>query len=143
MAVETRSFRINTSGNSDILDITNNVADEIIRSSIIEGHALIFVSGSTAGITTIEFEPGLKKDYPEFFERIIPSGKTYHHDNTWHDGNGHSHIRSSLQGTSFIIPFVNKKLLLGTWQQLILIDFDNRPRSREIIVQLNGKKENE
>ncbi|HSD63097.1 MAG TPA: secondary thiamine-phosphate synthase enzyme YjbQ [Ignavibacteriaceae bacterium] len=143
MAVETRSFSISTKGNSDILDVTNKVADEIVRSSIVEGHALIFVSGSTAGITTIEFEPGLKKDYPEFFERIIPSGKTYHHDNTWHDGNGHSHIRSSLQGTSFTIPFVNKKLLLGTWQQIILIDFDNRPRSREIIVQLNGKKVNE
>ncbi len=143
MAVETRSFRINTKGDSDIIDITKKVSEEIDASSIFEGNALIFVSGSTAGITTIEFEPGLKKDYPEFFERIIPSGKSYYHDNTWHDGNGHSHLRSSLQGTSFTVPFVNKKLLLGTWQQIILIDFDNRQRNREIIVQLNGKKENE
>lgn len=143
MAVDTRSFKINTRGNTDITDITRKVSDEIESSSIIEGNALIFVSGSTAGITTIEYEPGLRKDYPEFFEKIIPSGKTYYHDNTWHDGNGHSHLRSSLQGTSFTVPFVNKRLLLGTWQQIILIDFDNRPRSREIIVQLTGKKENE
>lgn len=143
MAVDTRSFRINTKGDSDIIDITKKVSEEIDASSIFEGNALIFVSGSTAGITTIEFEPGLRKDYPEFFEKIIPSGKSYHHDNTWHDGNGYSHLRSSLQGTSFTVPFVNKKLLLGTWQQIILIDFDNRQRSREIIVQLNGKKENE
>lgn len=143
MAIETLSFRVNTKGNSDIIDITGKISNLIDGSSVIEGNALIFVSGSTAGITTIEYEPGLRKDYPEFFEKIIPSGKPYHHDNTWHDGNGHSHIRSSLQGTSFIVPFVNKKLLLGTWQQIILIDFDNRSRSREIIVQLNGIKENE
>lgn|SRR5512146_91080 len=139
MAVETRSFRVDTKGNSDIVDITDKVAGEIDKSSFSEGSALVFVGGSTAGITTIEFEPGLRKDYPEFFERLIPSGKRYNHDDTWHDGNGHSHIRASLQGASFTVPFVHKKLLLGTWQQIILIDFDNKSRSREIIVQLNGR----
>ncbi len=143
MAVETRSIRVNTRGNADIIDITGKVASEIENSSISEGSALIFVGGSTAGITTIEFEPGLKKDYPEFFEKIAPSNKSYKHDDTWHDGNGHSHIRASLQGASFTVPFVNKNMLLGTWQQIILIDFDNRSRTREIIVQLNGRKENE
>lgn len=143
MAVETHSFKVNTGGNSDLVDITEKVAGEVYNSSITEGSALVFVGGSTAGITTIEFEPGLKKDYPEFFEKLIPSDKRYYHDDTWHDGNGHSHIRASIQGASFTVPFVNKKLLLGTWQQIILIDFDNRARTRQIIVQLNGKKENE
>lgn len=143
MAVETKRFKVSTKGDSDVIDITGKVADEIDNSSIVEGNALIFVGGSTAGITTIEFEPGLRKDYPEFFEKLVPSQKRYYHDDTWHDGNGHSHIRASLQGASFTVPFVNKKLLLGTWQQIILIDFDNRPRKREIIVQLNGRKNNE
>jgi secondary thiamine-phosphate synthase enzyme len=143
MSVETRSINVKTRGNSDIVDITGKVADEIHNSSFVEGNALIFVGGSTAGITTIEYEPGLRKDYPEFFEKLIPSNVRYNHDDTWHDGNGHSHIRASLQGASFTVPFVNKKLLLGTWQQIILIDFDNHSRSREIIVQLNGRKENE
>ncbi len=143
MAVETRSIRVNTRGNADIIDITENVSAEIKNSSISEGNVLIFVGGSTAGITTIEFEPGLRKDYPEFFEKLVPSDRSYKHNDTWHDGNGHSHIRASLQGASFTVPFVNKKMLLGTWQQIILIDFDNRSRNREIIVQLNGRKENE
>ena len=143
MAVETRSIKVHTNGNADMIDITGNVSNEIKNYSITEGNALIFVGGSTAGITTIEFEPGLRKDYPEFFEKLVPSSRRYNHDETWHDGNGHSHIRASLQGASFTVPFVNKKMLLGTWQQIILIDFDNRSRNREIIVQLNGKKENE
>ena len=103
---------------------------------------MVFVGGSTAGITTIEYEPGLKKDYPAFFEKIIPSNISYQHDKTWHDGNGHSHIRASLQGASLTIPFLNGNLLLGTWQQIILVDFDNRPRKRNITVQVTGKNEN-
>jgi secondary thiamine-phosphate synthase enzyme len=143
MAVETHRFKVNTSGNSVLIDITEKVSNEVLNSSITEGSVLVFVGGSTAGITTIEFEPGLKKDYPEFFEKLVPSDKKYYHDDTWHDGNGHSHIRAALQGASFSVPFVNKRLLLGTWQQIILIDFDNRARNREIIVQLNGRRENE
>jgi len=141
--LETLSFSIKTRGNTSITDITDQVQAMLTSSGFSEGNALIFVSGSTAGITTIEYEPGLLKDYPAFFEKIVPSNQRFHHDDTWHDGNGHSHIRASLQGASFIVPFVNKKLLLGTWQQIILIDFDNHSRQREIIVQLNGIKEDE
>lgn len=139
--IETFSFILNSNGNCHIIDITCKVEKTIIENNFIEGSALIFVPGSTAGITTIEYEPGLLKDYPDFFEKIIPQNKNYQHDNTWHDGNGHSHIRSSLQGASLTIPFKNKSLILGTWQQVVLVDFDNRSRKREIIVQLTGRKE--
>jgi secondary thiamine-phosphate synthase enzyme len=139
MEVRTLSFGVKTKGFNDIVDITDEVQSQISNSGLTEGSALIFVVGSTASITTIEFEPGLKKDYPEFMEKIIPSNKSYHHDNTWHDGNGFAHLRASLQGASFTVPFNNKQLLLGTWQQIILIDFDNRQRTRKIIVQLVGK----
>lgn len=142
-SVETQSFTIRTKGNTSITDITNQVQEKILNSKFIEGSVLIFVSGSTAGITTIEYEPGLLKDYPIFFERIIPSNQRYYHDETWHDGNGHSHVRASLQGSSFTVPFSSKRLLLGTWQQIVLIDFDTHPRQREIIVQLSGITENE
>ncbi len=139
--VETFSFTLNSKGNCDIIDITNKVQEIILKNNFVEGSALIFVPGSTAGITTIECEPGLLKDYPEFFERIIPKNKNYHHDNTWHDGNGHSHIRASLQGASFTVPFKDKSLILGTWQQIIFVDFDNRSRNRKVIVQLMGLRE--
>lgn len=141
--VETLSFSIRTKGNTSISDITEKVQSMLTSSGFSEGMALIFVSGSTAGITTIEYEPGLLKDYPTFFEKIIPSNQRYSHDETWHDGNGHSHVRASLQGASFTVPFSHKNLLLGTWQQIALIDFDNHSRQREIIVQLNGIKEDE
>jgi len=140
MKIETHSFKINTKGNTDIIDITESVRGKIISAGFKEGSVLLFAGGSTAGITTIEYEPGLLKDYPKFFEKIIPSNINYHHDNTWHDGNGHSHVRAALQGASFTVPFTNGKLLLGTWQQIILIDFDNRPRQRNIIVQITGTK---
>jgi len=139
MEVKTLSFNVKTKGFNDILDITDEVQSLISDSGFSEGSALVFVVGSTAGISTIEFEPGLMKDYPELMEKIIPSNKSYHHDDTWHDGNGYAHLRASLQGASFTVPFSAKQLLLGTWQQIILIDFDNRQRTRNIIVQLTGK----
>ncbi len=139
MAVKTFSFAVETKGFTDIIDITPRVSQIVSESGIMEGSALVFVPGSTAGITTIEYEPGLLKDYPEFFERIIPSNKRYSHDDTWHDGNGFSHVRAALQGASFTVPFSAGKLLLGTWQQIILVDFDNRGRSRRVIVQINGE----
>ena len=138
--VETCSFNVKSRGNCEIIDITNQVQKIITENNFTEGNALVFVPGSTAGITTIECEPGLLRDYPEFFEKIIPQNKNYHHDNTWHDGNGHSHIRASLQGASFTVPFKDKSLILGTWQQIIFVDFDNRSRNREIIIQLTGLK---
>jgi secondary thiamine-phosphate synthase enzyme len=140
MEIETHSFEVKTKGNNDIIDITDNVNSRIVNAGFIEGNALIFIGGSTAGITTIEYEPGLLKDYPDFFEKIIPSKITYKHDNTWHDGNGYAHVRAALQGASFTVPFKDKKLLLGTWQQIILVDFDNRSRNRKVIVQITGKK---
>lgn len=138
--IETDSFTITSKGDCDIIDITNKVHEIILENNFTEGNALVFVPGSTAGITTIEYESGLLKDYPKFFERIAPKNIEYHHNNTWHDRNGHSHIWASLQGASFMVPFKNKSLILGTWQQIIFVDFDNRPRNREIIVQLTGMK---
>lgn len=139
MAVKTFSFTVETKGRTDIIDITTKVEETISESGLNEGSALVFVPGSTAGVTTIEYEPGLLKDYPEFFEKIIPSNIRYAHNDTWHDGNGFSHVRAALQGASFTVPFSNGNLLLGTWQQIILVDFDNRSRSRRVIVQLNGE----
>lgn len=138
MQIRTESIDIQTKGRTDIIDITDEVRTVLNESGLQEGNALVFAPGATAGITTIEYEPGLLQDYPEFFERIIPSGERYKHDDTWHDGNGHSHVRASLQGSSFQVPFVGGGLLLGTWQQIILVDFDNRPRNRKVIIQLMG-----
>lgn len=138
VSIKTLSFVIHTKGDMDIIDITDNASKQINKSGFTEGNALVFVGGSTAGITTIEYEPGLLYDYPAFFEKIIPSDIRYKHDDTWHDSNGHSHIRASLQGASFTVPFVNGNMLLGTWQQIILIEFDTRPRNRNIVVQVTG-----
>ncbi len=140
MEIATLSISVSTKGNCDIIDITDNVNSIINSNDFNEGNVLIFAGGSTAGITTIEYEPGLLKDYPKFFEKIIPSDVNYEHDNTWHDGNGHSHVRAAIQGASLTVPFSNGRLLLGTWQQIVFIDFDNRSRKREIIVQLFGIK---
>lgn len=138
MEIKTLAFTIATKGFTNIIDITDEVAEKLSETGLTEGNVLVFVSGSTAGLTTIEYEPGLLKDYPAFFEMLIPSGKRYHHDDTWHDGNGYAHIRASLQGCSLTVPFKNGRLLLGTWQQIILIDFDNTPRKREIVTQFTG-----
>ena len=139
MSVKTLGFKIQTKGRTDIINITHQVQDIVKESGIKEGSVLVFAPGSTAGITTTEYEPGLLEDYPRFFEKIIPSKADYEHDKTWHDGNGYSHVRAALQGASFNVPFTGEKLLLGTWQQIILVDFDNRPRNREIIVQVMGE----
>jgi len=140
MEIETHSIAISTSGNCDIIDITEKVENLVVKNNFSEGNILLFAGGSTAGITTIEYESGLLKDYPKFFDRIAPSNINYEHDNTWHDGNGHSHIRAAVQGASLTVPFLNGRLRLGTWQQIVFIDFDNRSRKREITVQITGKK---
>jgi secondary thiamine-phosphate synthase enzyme len=140
MEIETYSISISTKGNCDIVDITDKVGNLITQNNFIEGNVLLFAGGSTAGITTIEYEPGLLKDYPKFFERIAPASINYEHDNTWHDGNGHSHVRAAIQGASLTVPFSKGRMLLGTWQQIIFVDFDNRSRRREIVVQITGKK---
>jgi secondary thiamine-phosphate synthase enzyme len=137
--IYTRFFDIKTQGDSDVIDITALVNRELEEVELDEGLVTIFVSGSTAGLTTIEFEPGLVKDIRTCFERLIPQEMQYHHEDTWHDGNGHSHIRSALLKTSFAVPILDHKLLLGTWQQVILVDFDNRPRTRRVVAQFVGK----
>ena len=140
MEIETHSIQVETRGNCDIIDITNAVSNLISNHNFVEGNVLVFAGGSTAGITTIEYEPGLLKDYPKFFDRIAPVNLNYDHDNTWHDGNGHSHVRAAIQGASLTVPFSKGRLLLGTWQQIICVDFDNRSRRRDITVQITGKK---
>jgi len=139
MKIKTETIYVETKGFNGIVDITSDVQKIVTKSGMKEGSALVFAVGSTVGITTIEYEPGLLKDYPDFLEKIIPSSSQYHHDETWHDGNGFAHVRSSLQGTSFTVPFSDSTLLLGTWQQIILVNFDNRTRKRSIVVQLIGE----
>ncbi len=137
--VVTRKITIQTDGNCDIVDITSQVAREVAGTNIDNGVATVFVSGSTAGISTIEYEPGLVSDFKAMWERNIPQNVNYAHNLAWGDGNGHSHLRASLLGASLVVPINNKKLTLGTWQQIVLVDFDNRPRSRQIIVQVMGE----
>ena len=139
MTIQSKTIRINTRGNCDMIDITEQVAREINESPINSGLATIFITGSTAGITTIEYESGVLSDYKEMWERNVPSNITYQHDQRWGDGNGYSHVRASLQGPSLVVPFANKRMMLGTWQQIVVVDFDNRARSREIVLQLLGE----
>ena len=139
MTVASRTIRLNTKGNCDIVDITSEVAREVSDSGISNGTATIFITGSTAGVTTIEFEPGLVADFRDMWDRVIPQNIPYQHDRAWGDGNGHSHVRASLLSASLTVPFMNKRLTLGTWQQIVLLDFDNRSRSREIVVQVIGE----
>ena len=136
MPIITERFNIATKGYTDIIDITEQV-EKIIKNHNPEGaQVMVYVTGSTASITTLEYEPGLLKDVPEAFEIIAPMDKIYHHDETWHDGNGFAHIRASMTGNSKSFPVKNNELVLGTWQQIVLIDFDNKPRTRCIYVQI-------
>lgn len=139
MAVVTKSIKLKSKGETDIIDITERVSDCVAGSRLKDGTVTVFVPGSTAGLTTIEYEPGLLKDLPHCFEIIAPRGGEYHHNLRWQDGNGFSHVRAAVLGPSLTVPFSNKKMHLGTWQQIVLIDFDNRPRSRELIVQIVGE----
>jgi secondary thiamine-phosphate synthase enzyme len=139
MKIITQEIQKKTKGNCDIIDITGDINDILIKSGIKEGLCTAFSVGSTAGITTIEYEPGLLKDIPKLLDKLIPSAVRYNHDDTWGDGNGHSHLRSALFKTSLSIPIYKGELTLGTWQQVVFIDFDNRSRNRRIIVQIMGE----
>ena len=130
------NFTIHTQGHTDIIDITKNVQNAVYRHSLRDAMVTVYIPGSTAAITTIEYEDGLVKDLTEAFEKIAPAGDTYHHDELWHDGNGYAHIRAALLGNSVFIPLINGALNLGTWQQIVLIDFDNKPRLRNVCVQI-------
>ncbi|MDZ7291819.1 MAG: secondary thiamine-phosphate synthase enzyme YjbQ [candidate division KSB1 bacterium] len=139
MPIKTERFSLSTQGFTDIHDITSHVHTALKKAGLKDGVVTVFVSGSTAGVTTIEYEPGLLKDLPEAFEKIAPMNVRYHHDDTWGDGNGYAHVRASLLGASLVVPFEDGKLLLGTWQQIVLVDFDNRPRRREVVLQFIGE----
>ena len=138
-----RAYRIteSTAGFCDIIDITAKVRQHLAASTIRNGLAALFVSGSTAALTTIEHEPGLIQDLKELVEKLAPSDRRYHHDDRWGDDNGFSHLRAALFGPALSIPVEEGKLSLGTWQQIVLLDFDNRPRTREVTVQYTGESE--
>jgi len=129
---------LRTSAKDEIIEITGNVQDIVSKSGIDNGLACIFVAGSTAAVTTVEFEPGLVKDLKEAMDRLYPRGIDYEHHRRWGDGNGHSHVRAALVGPSLTVPIVDGRLLLGTWQQIVFLEFDNKPRSREVAVQIVG-----
>lgn len=135
------TIEVSSKGFNDIIDITPHVRQFVKENGLKEGQLLVFINGSTAAISTIEYEPGLLKDLPEMMENIAPMNKRYHHDDTWHDGNGYAHLRSTLTGASFTVPVIEGRLVLGTWQQIILIDFDNSPRHRSVVLQFVGEKE--
>jgi len=139
--LETHSIEFSTKGNTQLVDITDDVQQVLNQSGFSEGNITLFAVGSTTGLSTVEYEPGLvHHDVAEMYQKIAPYGIAYRHNQTWGDDNGAAHLRSTLTGSSLVIPFLHNKLILGTWQQLIFIDFDTRARSRKVIVQLLGKK---
>lgn len=139
MAVVTKQFSIHTRGEGDILDVTRNVAEAVAESRLRNGIATVFVPGSTGAITTIEYEPGLLRDLPNILERVAPKRLLYEHEKRWHDGNGHSHVRASLIGPSITVPFIDGRLTLGTWQQIIFMELDVHSRSRNLVIQIIGE----
>ncbi|WP_309491987.1 secondary thiamine-phosphate synthase enzyme YjbQ [Candidatus Hecatella orcuttiae] len=139
MPVVTKLINLRSKGELDIINITDEVAEAVKLSRLENGVATIFVPGSTGGLTTIEYEPGLLKDFPAMLERIAPKNLTYEHEKRWHDGNGHSHVRASLVGPSLAVPFVERKLTLGTWQQIVFIELDIHSRARQLVVQIVGE----
>ena len=139
MKIINEHITFDTKGHSDIIDITQQVQQNISSSNLNNGSVLIFVPGATGALTTIEYEPGLVSDLQDALERIAPQGLEYANNLKWGDGNGHSHVRASLMSPSLTVPFVDGKMTLGTWQQIIFIDLDNRSRSRKLVVQITGE----
>jgi len=140
MKVVSDTIKLQTEGEGDMIDMTSQLSNIVKESKIKNGTVTIFVLGSTAAVTTIEYESGLIHDFPVMLSRIVPKGIEYEHDNTWHDGNGHSHVRSSLIGPSITIPIIHGKLTLGTWQQVVLLEMDTRSRNRTVILQIMGQR---
>ena len=139
MQIFSQDLNLKTCKETDIVDITQAVVDVVKKSDLSDGIVTIFVPGSTGAVTTIEYEPGLRKDFPAALERLGPKHLTYEHEKTWHDGNGHSHVRASLLGPSLTVPFRKHQLLVGTWQQIVFVELDIRSRSRNIVVQVMGE----
>lgn len=141
LKVHTKTITLNTGGFPDIIDLSRHISTELANSGIRNGVMTIFVPGSTAGVTTIEYEPGLLKDLPALCEKLAPRNVTYQHDATWHDGNGYAHLLAALFKPSLQVPVEDGKLTLGTWQQVVLTDFDNRSRQRQLVIQVMGTKD--
>ena len=139
MDVKVKQIAIHTKGEGDILDVTGKIAGAVVETALKNGIVTIFVPGSTGALTTIEYEPGLLKDFPNLLERIAPKNLLYEHEKRWHDGNGHSHVRASLIGPSLTVPFANGRLTLGTWQQIIFMELDVRSRARNLVCHIIGK----
>lgn len=139
MPIKTSSISLSTRGNADVHDITDQISRNILQSGLNDGTVTIFCPSSTSALTTIEYESGALSDLRRLFDEIIPQNREYAHNERWHDGNGHSHVRAALLGPSLTIPFVDGQLTLGTWQQIIYLDFDNRPRQRRLVLQLMGE----
>jgi secondary thiamine-phosphate synthase enzyme len=137
--VATKRISLQSKGQCDIIDITPQVEQQLAEAEVNNGIVTLFISGSTAGISTIEFESGLLADFKRMWEQNVPKNIPYDHDRRWGDGNGYSHVRASLLGASLVVPFSSKRLTLGTWQQIVVVDFDNRPRSRQVILQIMGE----
>lgn len=139
MNVVTKVVQLRSSKENDIIDVTKQTSDALRESGLNNGIINVFVAGSTAAITTIEYEPGLRHDFPKMLSRIAPEDIQYRHDETWHDGNGHSHVRASLVGPSLTVPFSNGVLILGTWQQIVMLEMDTKPRERVLTMQILGE----
>ena len=139
MTIITKTIQVKSRGENDMIDMTKQASRLLTESKLDEGMVTVFVSGSTAAVSTIEYEPGLINDFPDMLSRVVPNDIEYKHDETWQDGNGHSHVRASLIGPSLTIPFKDGKLMLGIWQQIVLFEMDTRQRTREIIVQIIGE----
>ena len=137
-SIVTKYIILSSKGENDIINITSNVEKILLECKLKNGIITLFVIGSTAAITTIEYEPGLQQDFPNMLEKIAPKRIEYQHDNTWHDSNGHSHLKASLIGPSLTIPFINGQTSLGTWQQIVFVEMDTRSRERKIVVQIIG-----
>lgn len=139
MTIETRSIELQTGGNGAVIDITEQVAAAVVNSGLKEGTVAIFSPSATSALTTIEYESGCIKDLQRLFDEIVDPGRSYAHNARWGDGNGHSHVRAALLGPSIVVPFVDGRPTLGTWQQIVFVDFDNRPRHRQLVVQISGE----
>ncbi len=139
MPVVSKQISVETRGEGDILDVTGRVAESVAASRLKSGVVTVFVPGATGALSTIEYEPGLLKDFPDALNRIAPKGVDYEHERRWHDGNGHSHVRASIIGPSLSVPFIDGRLTLGTWQQIVFIELDVRSRRRNLILQIIGE----
>lgn len=139
MKIMPANLTVETNGGNDTRDITASILKKLAESELQNGIVTVFVPGSTGGLTTIEYEPGAVEDFSRLLDKIAPDNIPYHHDRRWGDGNGYAHVRAALVGPSLTIPFMEGRLMLGTWQQVVFVDFDNRPRTRTIVLQFMGE----